>query len=43
MGVIAITLGRKLSWDTKKEVFLKDDDANSMRKGPKARDWAKEA
>ena len=39
LGVIAITLGRKLKWDTRTEVFLNDDEANRMRIGPKARDW----
>lgn len=39
MGVIAIKLGRKLSWDTKKEVFLNDDEANKLCVRPKARYW----
>jgi predicted dehydrogenase len=39
MGIIAMTLGRKLTWDTRKEEFIGDDDANRMRRGVKARDW----
>ena len=40
MGVIAIQLGRKLRWDLKKEVFIDDDEANILRKGPEQREWA---
>ena len=43
MGIIAITLGRKLQWDTRREEFIRDDDANKMRRGMKARDWEGDA
>lgn len=43
MGVICVQLGRKLSWDPQKEIFINDKDANSLRKRPKARDWEAEA
>jgi len=43
LGVIAITLGRKLIWDPQKETFINNDDANRMCKRPKARDWEAEA
>lgn len=43
MGVICIQLGRKLRWDTKKEVFIKDAEANRLCKRPKARDWEAKA
>lgn len=39
MGVISIQLGRNLQWDTKKEVFIKDDEANKLCGRPQARDW----
>lgn len=39
MGNMAIRLGRKLKWDTRKEEFLNDDEANVLRRGPNARDW----
>ncbi len=38
MGVIAITLGRKLTWDPRAERF-DDDEANRMCVRPEARDW----
>ncbi|MHC5057656.1 MAG: hypothetical protein ACYTKD_23540, partial [Planctomycetota bacterium] len=41
MGVIAITLGRKLKWDPRKEEFIGDDEANTLRRGPTARDWTR--
>ncbi len=43
MGVIAITVGRKLKWDMKKEEFVKDKEANKLRRGPKPRDWRAKA
>ncbi|OVE74404.1 hypothetical protein BVX94_00435 [bacterium B17] len=41
MGVIAVTLGRKLKWNPKKEEFVKDKEANKMCERPKARKWKK--
>jgi hypothetical protein len=43
MGVIAIRLGRKLTWDPRREEFVGDDEANRIRKGPTARDWEADA
>lgn len=34
LGWIAMKLGRKLTWDPVKEVFIGDDQANSMRSRP---------
>jgi hypothetical protein len=34
LGWIAMKLGRKLAWDPVKEVFIGDDQANSMRSRP---------
>ena len=34
LGWIAMKLGRKLRWDPDKEVFIGDDEANSMRSRP---------
>ena len=34
LGWIAMKLGRKLQWDPVKEVFIGDDEANSMRARP---------
>lgn len=39
MGVIAVTLGRELNWDTEKEMFINDEMANQLSKRPRARDW----
>jgi hypothetical protein len=39
MGVLCIQLGRKLQWDTSKECFLEDDEANRLRKRPAPRNW----
>lgn len=39
LGIIAITLGRKLKWDTGSERFIEDDEANRMCGRPKDRDW----
>jgi predicted dehydrogenase len=39
MGVTCIQLGRKLKWDTKKEEFIGDDEANKLCKRPEARKW----
>lgn len=39
MGVIAITLGRKLAWNPQTEHF-DDNSANAMRSRPESRDWA---
>lgn len=39
MGIIAITLGRKLRWDTETERF-DDDTANAMRRRSEPRDWS---
>lgn len=39
MGVIAIELGRKLNWDTGREEFLKDKDANMKCIRPEYRKW----
>jgi hypothetical protein len=39
MGVIAIRLGRKLQWDTAKEEFVNDVEANKMRFTPEPRNW----
>jgi predicted dehydrogenase len=39
MGVIAIMLGRGLTWDTENREFLADDAANKLRAGPTPRDW----
>lgn len=43
MGVIAITLGRKLNWDPLKEVFINDEKANQLCKRPQTRDWQAQA
>jgi len=43
MGVICIQLGRKLQWDTKKEVFLNDEEANKLCERPASRDWEKQS
>ncbi len=43
MGVIAITLGRKMNWDPAKEVFINDEKANQLCKRPQARDWQGQA
>jgi predicted dehydrogenase len=34
LGWIAMKLGRKLTWDPVKEVFVSDDEANAMRSRP---------
>lgn len=39
MGVTCIQLGRKLKWDTKKEAFIDDNEANGLRKRPSLRNW----
>ncbi|WOO41475.1 Gfo/Idh/MocA family oxidoreductase [Rubellicoccus peritrichatus] len=39
MGVISIELGRKLKWDSKKEMFINDTEANQLAKNPTPRDW----
>lgn len=39
LGVIAVTLGRKLNWDPQKEAFIQDDVANRLCKRPEARSW----
>ena len=39
MGVISIKLGRKFQWDTAKEEFINDVEANKMRFAPKPRNW----
>jgi myo-inositol 2-dehydrogenase/D-chiro-inositol 1-dehydrogenase len=37
---IAMKLGRKLTWDPKKEMFVKDDEANAMRdRKPRAAEY----
>jgi len=43
MGVIAITLDRKLNWDPRKEAFINDEKANQLCKRPQARDWEAQA
>jgi len=43
MGVICIQLGRKLQWDTRKEEFCNDAEANKLCHRPKARNWEAEA
>lgn len=43
MGVIAITLDRKLNWDPQKEMFINDEKANKLCKRPQARDWEAQA
>ena len=43
MGVIAITLGRKLNWDTRQELFINDERANQLCKRPQARNWEAQA
>jgi hypothetical protein len=43
MGVISIKLGRKLRWDTQKEEFINDDEANRLCKRPEPRNWEEEA
>lgn len=43
MGVHCIQLGRKLKWDTGKEQFINDSEANKLRFRPPARDWEAEA
>ncbi len=43
MGVMCIQLGRTLKWDTKKEKFIKDQEANRLSVLPDARDWEKES
>jgi hypothetical protein len=40
-GDIAIRLGRKLKWDSKKEEFIDDDAANAMRSREARDDWKK--
>ena len=40
-GDIAIRLGRKLKWDSKKEEFIDDDTANAMRSREARDDWKK--
>ena len=39
LGVIAITLGRKLHWDPKAEQFINDDEANRMLWRPMRGPW----
>jgi len=39
MGIIAIALGRKLKWNTKKDEFIGDREANKMCLDPKPRRW----
>lgn len=41
MGDISIRLGRKLNWDPKKEQFIGDDTANTMRSRKARTDWTK--
>ena len=42
MGDISIRLGRKVSWDAKKEEFVGDAEANAMRFTSSPRDWQAE-
>ena len=39
LGVIAITLGRKLKWDPAKEQFINDPEANRMLSRPMRSPW----
>ncbi len=39
LGSIALRLGRKVRWDPKKEVFVEDKEANSMRFRPYRSPW----
>jgi predicted dehydrogenase len=39
LGVIAITLGRKVSWDPERERFINDDEANRMLSRPMRGTW----
>jgi predicted dehydrogenase len=39
MGVLSVRLGRTLKYDSGKNNFIKDDEANALRKRPKPRDW----
>lgn len=41
LGVVAITLGRKLKWDPQTEAFVDDEAANKLRTRPAHRDWGK--
>ena len=43
MGVHCIQLGRTLQWDTKRELFMNDDEANALCQSPQARDWEKQS
>jgi len=39
LGLIAITLGRKLRWDPKKELFINDEQANRLLSRPMRSPW----
>ena len=39
IGVIAMTLKRKLRWDPEKEAFIKDEEANAMRADKERDPW----
>ncbi len=39
MGNISMKLGHKLKWDTAKEEFVNDPEANSMRSRPDRDPW----
>ena len=39
IGNIAIELGRKLTWDPRKEAFVNDERANKLRSRPARDDW----
>jgi len=41
LGVIAIQLGRKLTWNPRKEEFINDDAANALRSRTPRDDWRK--
>lgn len=43
LGVIAVTLGRKLHWDPRQEAFMNDEKANQLCRRPQARDWEAQA
>ena len=43
MGVIAVTLGRKLNWDPRQELFINDERANLLCRRPQARNWEAQA
>jgi hypothetical protein len=42
LGVIAIRLGRKLSWDPDKERFVNDKEADSYLARPQRKPWTYE-